>query len=86
MAKNGFSVMDSDMHIVEPNDLFERYLDAPYKNQAPKITRVRGQRVGVFLFDGHASRLDARGRSETDGLVLDLRRRLKADEDRPLLL
>ena len=54
MAKNGFSVMDSDMHIVEPNDLFERYLDAPYKNQAPKITRVRGQRVGVFLFEGHA--------------------------------
>ena len=54
MAKNGFSVMDSDMHIVEPNDLFERYLDAPYKHQAPKITRVRGQRVGIFLFEGHA--------------------------------
>ena len=54
MAKNGFSVMDSDMHIVEPNDLFEKYLDAPYKHEAPKITRVRGQRVGVFLFQGHA--------------------------------
>jgi hypothetical protein len=27
MAKNGFKVFDSDMHIVEPADLWERYIE-----------------------------------------------------------
>ena len=27
MAKNGFKVFDSDMHIMEPPDLWERYID-----------------------------------------------------------
>jgi len=27
MAKNGFKILDSDMHITEPADLWERYID-----------------------------------------------------------
>jgi len=27
MAKNGFKILDSDMHIMEPPDLWERYID-----------------------------------------------------------
>ena len=25
--KNGFQIMDSDFHVMEPNDLWERYLE-----------------------------------------------------------
>jgi hypothetical protein len=36
MAKNGYAVLDSDLHVVEPPDLWERYIDAPFKNRAPR--------------------------------------------------
>ena len=36
MAKNGFRVFDSDMHIMEPPDLWERYIDAAFRDQAPR--------------------------------------------------
>ena len=35
MAKNGFLVFDSDMHIMEPPDLWQRYIDERYKSAAP---------------------------------------------------
>ena len=35
MAKNGFLVFDSDMHIMEPPDLWQRYIDDRYKSAAP---------------------------------------------------
>ena len=35
MAKHGFKVLDSDMHILEPADLWQRYLDAKFKQRAP---------------------------------------------------
>lgn len=35
MAKNGFRVMDSDMHIMEPPDLWQRYIDQEFRSQAP---------------------------------------------------
>ncbi len=38
MAKNGFKVLDSDMHIMEPPDLWERYIDAPFRHMAPRGT------------------------------------------------
>jgi predicted TIM-barrel fold metal-dependent hydrolase len=35
MAVDGFKVIDSDMHIMEPPDLWTRYIDAEFKDQAP---------------------------------------------------
>ena len=35
MAKNGFLIFDSDMHIMEPADLCQRYIDDRYKSAAP---------------------------------------------------
>jgi hypothetical protein len=29
--KNNFKILDSDMHLMEPVDLWERYIDAKYK-------------------------------------------------------
>src|SRR5688572_8532957 len=36
MAKNGFKILDSDMHIMEPPDLWERYIDVRFKSRAPR--------------------------------------------------
>ncbi len=36
MAKNGFKILDSDMHIMEPPDLWERYIDQKFKARAPR--------------------------------------------------
>lgn len=35
MAKNGFKAMDSDMHVFEPADLWQRYIDPKYADRAP---------------------------------------------------
>jgi uncharacterized protein len=35
VAKNGFRILDSDMHIMEPPDLWERYVDAEFRHLAP---------------------------------------------------
>jgi len=37
MARNGYLIMDSDLHMMEPGDLWERYLDEPYRANAPKF-------------------------------------------------
>ena len=36
MAKNGFRILDSDMHIMEPPDLWETYLEPEFKSLAPR--------------------------------------------------
>ncbi|MGZ8436285.1 MAG: amidohydrolase family protein, partial [Candidatus Binatia bacterium] len=36
MTKNGMKVLDSDMHLMEPVDLWERYIDAKFKADAPR--------------------------------------------------
>ena len=35
MSSNGLKFMDSDMHVIEPVDLWERYIDPAYKERAP---------------------------------------------------
>src|SRR5712692_5296782 len=47
MAKDGFKVMDSDMHIVEPIDLWERYIDPVFKDRAPRGLRRHPRDLGV---------------------------------------
>jgi predicted TIM-barrel fold metal-dependent hydrolase len=36
MAKSGFKILDSDMHVMEPPDLWERYIDSKFKGRAPR--------------------------------------------------
>ena len=48
MAKNGYRIFDSDMHIMEPPDLWEKYIDPEFKSMAPKgltSNNVRDLRV-----------------------------------------
>ena len=36
VANSGYKVMDSDMHIMEPADLWERYIDREFSAVAPR--------------------------------------------------
>ena len=43
MARSGFKVMDSDMHVIEPIDLWQTYMDPAFRDRAPKgVTRFQG--------------------------------------------
>jgi len=35
VAKNGFKVIDSDLHVMEPPDLWQRYIEPAYVDRAP---------------------------------------------------
>src|SRR5215469_18448198 len=36
MAKNGFKLIDAEMHVMEPVDLWARYIDPEFKGRAPR--------------------------------------------------
>ena len=52
MAKNGFKVMDSDMHVIEPPDLWQRYIALEFKEQAPVGTNEHIGDVSMLKPDG----------------------------------
>src|SRR6185295_6748559 len=61
--KEGLRFVDSDMHVMEPPDLFERYLDPKYRDRV--TVRVGGDgrpnrgQAGTILLDGeHTSDSD----------------------------
>lgn len=37
MARNGFKVLDSDMHVMEPPDLWQNYTNAHFRDRAPEF-------------------------------------------------
>ena len=40
MAKDGFKVMDSDIHVLEPHDLWLRYIEPRFKDRAPRFAPI----------------------------------------------
>src|SRR4029450_592762 len=54
MAKNGFKVLDSDMHILEPPDLWQRFIDSKFKDYAPRGTTDHVRDRGLVGPDGQA--------------------------------
>ena len=39
MAKQGLSVLDSDLHLMEPPDMYARHLAEKYRHRAPQANR-----------------------------------------------
>ena len=37
--KHGFRVLDSDLHTMEPDGLWEQYLEEPFRKFAPRFLR-----------------------------------------------
>jgi predicted TIM-barrel fold metal-dependent hydrolase len=52
MAKNGFRVMDSDIHVTEPRDLWLRYLEPRFQDRAPQLLPLEGTRIVTWQFEG----------------------------------
>ena len=52
MVKNGLRVMDSDLHLMEPPDLFERYLAPVHQARAPRPSRNQPGHYAGWLLDG----------------------------------
>ena len=65
MAKNGYKVIDCDLHVLEPVDLWQRYMDPKFRDQAPVGTNM-------FLVDGHLMH---------DGKVISKLDQLQATEE-----
>src|SRR5438309_2184965 len=73
MSRNGFRVLDSDLHVIEPRDLYERYLDPRYKARAPRPLDARQAYVSNWIVDGYGfprpigrGRPDAEARANAD--------------------
>ena len=52
MTKSGFKVMDSDIHVTEPRDLWTRYMEPRFKDRAPRCAPMDGVRDAVWQFEG----------------------------------
>jgi predicted TIM-barrel fold metal-dependent hydrolase len=59
MARDGFKVFDSDMHVMEPVDLWERYIDTPFRHRAPRGSTWKATDVGVMVEGTNAFKLSA---------------------------
>ncbi len=60
MAKNGFKILDSDMHVLEPADLWQRYIDPEFRDRAPRGLLRSPLEVGVEL-EGKNLGLEGKG-------------------------
>ena len=49
MAHQGYKVMDSDMHLIEPHDLWQRYIDPAYQAIAPIGANVVPRDARVYV-------------------------------------
>lgn len=73
MARDGFRVLDSDIHVIEPVDLYERYLDRRFRDRAPQpLPSAHGWvghwQVGDYVFP----RPIGRGRVQAERRSRDL--------------
>lgn len=67
MGKDGLRVLDSDLHVIEPPDLYERYLDKAYKDRAPRTTHASYGYIRYWQVDRYVfPRPIGKGRTEAD--------------------
>jgi predicted TIM-barrel fold metal-dependent hydrolase len=50
--KSGYKIMDSDMHLREPADLWDKYMEAEWRGQAPKILSSTARSSAMVLLEG----------------------------------
>ncbi len=50
--KYGFKIMDSDMHLREPADLWDKYMEPELRDQAPKVLSSTARSSAMVLLDG----------------------------------
>ena len=50
--KSGFKILDSDMHLREPADLWDKYMEPEFRDQAPKVLSSTARSSAMVLLDG----------------------------------
>ena len=83
MARNGYLILDSDLHMMEPDDLWARHLDAAHRANLPRFFGGQQQRLciartlainpEIVLMDEPASALDPLATQKIEELILKLR-------------
>jgi uncharacterized protein len=81
MSENSIRVIDIDGHVREADDLWERYLEPPFRARAPKIERVaNGQLLFVLEGNRHHRRPDESPfRIKPDGAAVNENRHLATE-------
>ncbi|HEX9786703.1 MAG TPA: amidohydrolase family protein, partial [Candidatus Binatia bacterium] len=81
MSENGMRIIDIDGHVREADDLFEKYLEPPFRARAPKIEKVaNGQLLFRLEGDRHHRRPDESPfRVKEDGSPVNENRHLATD-------
>ena len=59
MQDDGIRIIDIDGHVREADDLFEKYLEAPYRARAPKVEKVANGQPLFRLAGAHYHRRPA---------------------------
>ena len=66
MAREGYFILDSDLHLMEPYDLWERYLEGPHKANPPHFFaahRHPEEEIKVVGMEVQGLAIPAHGRS-----------------------
>ena len=101
MSRGGFRVMDSDIHVVEPRDLWLRHIEPRFKDRAPRFEPIEGSSLEGWRFEGrvfpafldrperrHLARVrrtKARARHLATGRYRDPAEDLRGDDPRAML-
>src|SRR6516225_2845590 len=68
MAREGYLILDSDLHMMEPDDLWARYLDGPHKANPPRF--LGGQQRALTLSPEDKANADTIMGMEVQGLAI----------------
>ena len=52
--RDGFKIVDTDSHMMEPDDLWERHMEDAYKSLAPKMGQAPGSGRRTFIVEGES--------------------------------
>ena len=56
MARDGYLILDSDLHMMEPDDLWARYLEGPHRASPPRFFGGQQRKLAEGAEDqGHAA-------------------------------
>src|SRR5262245_8868657 len=50
--KSGFKVMDSDMHLREPRDLWDKYMEPEWRERAPRVLSSTARSSAMVMIEG----------------------------------
>jgi uncharacterized protein len=68
MARDGYLILDSDLHMMEPDDLWIRYLDEPFRANPPRFFAAQQQQLSESAAD--KSNADTIEGMEVQGLAI----------------